>query len=46
VIGTVSEFGGLTELSVNAGDVQDLGTPPLGGVQARSMAYPTNRGRA
>ena len=41
VTGTVSEFGGLTELSVNAGDVQDLGTPPLGGVQARSMAYPT-----
>ena len=41
VTGAVSEFGNLTELSVNAADVQDLGTPPLGGVQARSMAYPT-----
>ncbi len=41
VTGDVSEFNGLTELSVDAGDVQDLGTPPLGGVSARSMAYPT-----
>jgi 5'-nucleotidase len=41
VTGTVSEFNGLTELSVDASDVQDLGTPPLGGVQARSTAYPT-----
>jgi 5'-nucleotidase len=40
VTGDVSEFGGLTELSVAAADVQELGTPPLGGVQARSMAYP------
>jgi predicted extracellular nuclease len=42
VTGTVSEFGGLTELSVAASDVQDLPTPsPLGGVTARPMAYPT-----
>jgi len=41
VTGTVSEFNGLTELSVNAADVHDLGTPPLGGVTARAMAYPT-----
>jgi predicted extracellular nuclease len=41
VTGPVSEFNGLTELSVAASDVQELGTPPLGGVQARSMAYPT-----
>jgi predicted extracellular nuclease len=41
VTGDVSEFNGLTELSVKAADVQDLGTPPLGGVQARGMAYPT-----
>jgi predicted extracellular nuclease len=41
VTGDVSEFNGLTELSVDAADVEDLGTPPLGGVQARSMAYPT-----
>jgi predicted extracellular nuclease len=42
VTGAVSEFGGLTELSVAASDVQELPTPaPLGGVAARSMAYPT-----
>jgi predicted extracellular nuclease len=41
VTGDVSEFGGLTELSVDAADVQELGTPPHGGVTARSMAYPT-----
>jgi predicted extracellular nuclease len=41
VTGKVSEFNGLTELSVDSGDVDDLGTPPLGGVTARSMAYPT-----
>jgi 5'-nucleotidase len=41
VTGAVSEFSGLTELSVKAADVQELGAPPLGGVQARSMAYPT-----
>jgi predicted extracellular nuclease len=41
VTGDVSEFNGLTELSVDAADVEDLGAPPLGGVQARSMAYPT-----
>jgi 5'-nucleotidase len=41
VTGPVSEFQGLTELSVAAADVQDLGAPPLGGVTARSMAYPT-----
>jgi 5'-nucleotidase len=42
VTGTVSEFNGLTELSVAAADVQDLGAPSLGGVTARSMAYPTS----
>jgi 5'-nucleotidase len=41
VTGTVSEFGGLTELSVAAADVQDLGAPPLGGVTPLSIAYPT-----
>jgi predicted extracellular nuclease len=41
VTGDVSEFFGLTELSVDAADVEDLGTPPLGGVQARQMTYPT-----
>ncbi len=41
VTGTVSEFGGLTELNVAAADVQDLGTPPLGGVTPLSIAYPT-----
>jgi predicted extracellular nuclease len=41
VTGPVSEFNGLTELNVAASDIEDLGTPPLGGVQARSMAYPT-----
>jgi predicted extracellular nuclease len=40
VTGDVSEFNGLTELSVDASDVQELGAPPLGGVTARSMAYP------
>jgi 5'-nucleotidase len=42
VTGDVSEFFGLTELSVAAADVEDLGAAPLGGVQARSMAYPTS----
>jgi 5'-nucleotidase len=41
VTGAVSEFGGLTELSVAAADVQDLGAPPLGGVTPLSVAYPT-----
>jgi 5'-nucleotidase len=41
VTGTVSEFNGLTELSVPAAQVSGLGTPPLGGVTARSIAYPT-----
>jgi 5'-nucleotidase len=41
VTGDVSEFNGLTELTVVAADVQQLGAPPLGGVQARAMAYPT-----
>ena len=41
VTGDVTEFFGLTELNVDATDVEDLGAPPLGGVQARSMAYPT-----
>ena len=41
VTGDVQEFFGLTELSVDAADVEDLGSAPLGGVQARSMAYPT-----
>ena len=41
VTGSVSEFQGLTELNVDAADIHDLGAPPLGGVTARSMAYPT-----
>ncbi len=41
VTGTVSEFGNLTELNVDSSDVSELGTPPLGGVRARAMAYPT-----
>ena len=41
VTGAVSEFNGLTELSVDAADVHDLGSPPLGGVTARAIAYPT-----
>jgi 5'-nucleotidase len=41
VTGSVSEFGGLTELNVAAADVQDLGAPPLGGVTPLSIAYPT-----
>jgi 5'-nucleotidase len=41
VTGAVSEFGGLTELNVDAADVEELGTPPLGGITARAMAYPT-----
>jgi predicted extracellular nuclease len=41
VTGTVSEFNGLTELSVAAADVQQLGPPPSGGVTARQLAYPT-----
>jgi predicted extracellular nuclease len=41
VTGAVSEFNGLTELSVDAADVVDLGATPLGGVTARSMPYPT-----
>ena len=46
VTGAVSEFSGLTELSVDAADVHDLGTPPLGGGdRARRMAYPTTTGR-
>jgi predicted extracellular nuclease len=41
VTGSVSEFHNLTELGVAAADVEELGSPPLGGVQARSMALPT-----
>jgi predicted extracellular nuclease len=41
VTGGVQEFFGLTELNVEAADVDDLGTPPLGGVDARQMAYPS-----
>jgi predicted extracellular nuclease len=41
VTGEVSEFFGLTELSVDAADVEELGAAPLGGVQAREAAYPT-----
>ncbi|HEX3221949.1 MAG TPA: ExeM/NucH family extracellular endonuclease, partial [Nocardioides sp.] len=41
VTGTVSEFNGLTELSVPAAQVSELGAPPLGGVTALSTAYPT-----
>jgi predicted extracellular nuclease len=40
VTGTVSEFNGLTELSVNAADLQDDGSAPIG-VTASPMAYPT-----
>ncbi|HET7069426.1 MAG TPA: ExeM/NucH family extracellular endonuclease [Nocardioides sp.] len=40
VTGTVSEFQGLTELSVAAADLQDQG-PATRGVTAREMAYPT-----
>jgi predicted extracellular nuclease len=42
VTGGVQEFFALTELNVDAADVVDLGTPPLGGVQARQMAYPAS----
>jgi 5'-nucleotidase len=41
VTGSVSEFSGLTELNVADADVQDLGTPPAGGVTPLSIAYPT-----
>jgi predicted extracellular nuclease len=41
VTGKVSEFSGLTELSVASSDVQELGPPPLGGVTPLSIAYPT-----
>ena len=41
VTGDVSEFFGLTEINSHAADVEGRGTPPLGGVQARQMAYPT-----
>ncbi|MGA8248226.1 MAG: ExeM/NucH family extracellular endonuclease [Nocardioides sp.] len=40
VTGPVSEFNGLTELSVNAADLQDEGPAPLG-VTPLSIAYPT-----
>jgi predicted extracellular nuclease len=40
VTGTVSEFNGLTELTVNAADLQDEG-PATPGVTARAIAYPT-----
>ena len=40
VTGTVSEFNGLTELSVDAADLQDEGGAPIG-VTPREMAYPT-----
>ena len=41
VTGTVSEFSGLTELTVPADQVTDLGAPPKGGVTPLSLAYPT-----
>jgi 5'-nucleotidase len=41
VTGTVSEFGGLTELNVSSNDVSDFGTPPQGGVTPLVTAYPT-----
>ncbi|MGC4111656.1 MAG: ExeM/NucH family extracellular endonuclease [Nocardioides sp.] len=41
VTGKVSEFSGLTELSVDSADVEQLGAPPLGGVTPLSLAYPT-----
>jgi 5'-nucleotidase len=41
VTGSVSEFNGLTELSVDSSHVRDLGAPPLGGVSPLSIAYPT-----
>jgi 5'-nucleotidase len=41
VTGTVSEFSGLTELTVPADQVTGLGTPPKGGVTPLSAAYPT-----
>jgi predicted extracellular nuclease len=41
VTGDASEFFSLSELSVDASDVEDLGAPPLGGVQVQTMAYPT-----
>jgi 5'-nucleotidase len=41
VTGGVSEFHNLTELTVAAADVEELGSPPLAGVQARTMALPT-----
>jgi 5'-nucleotidase len=40
VTGAVSEFSGLTELSVKAADLQDEGPAPIG-VTPRAMAYPT-----
>ncbi|HET9841940.1 MAG TPA: ExeM/NucH family extracellular endonuclease, partial [Nocardioides sp.] len=40
VTGTVSEYQGLTELSVAAADLQDEGAA-MPGVTAREMAYPT-----
>ncbi len=40
VTGTVSEFNGLTELNVNAADLQDEGVAPTG-VTPLSLAYPT-----
>jgi 5'-nucleotidase len=40
VTGTVSEFNGLTELNVNAADLQDEGVPTTG-VTPLSLAYPT-----
>jgi predicted extracellular nuclease len=42
VTGDVSEYHGLTELSVDAADVEQLGAPPAGGVSALPIAYPTS----
>ncbi|HST47566.1 lamin tail domain-containing protein, partial [Jatrophihabitans sp.] len=40
VTGAVSEFFGLTELSVAAADVTDLGTPPAGVTAATTSSWP------
>jgi len=40
VTGSVSEFFGLTELSVAAADVTDLGTPPAGVTAATTSSWP------
>ncbi|HST46692.1 ExeM/NucH family extracellular endonuclease [Jatrophihabitans sp.] len=41
VTGSVSEFFGLTELSVAAADVTDLGTPPAAVTAATTSSWPT-----